>query len=327
MDALLARVQAKSVNNETQNRSRPSKAASILIPVAARSTPLLSAAQISTRLTKIFEYKGFKVFGDLHECRLSEFATLRNCGKQTILELERLVREVEGEIISPAAFNRPSPPKPLFIAGCARRLKLKDLPLSARAENVLKRLGIKRLGDLNGMTVKDLLDTWHCRDKSVQEIESVIQSANDGRFTASPKKLRTLNLSDLLLMIDDLLGQLSRRDFLCIAQRLRRNRKSTLQAIADRFGLCQEMVRQIILRGLRKLARRGGLIMKALIDRIARRCREERRPLTAALLRKWLPKPWKFRCDAEFYVEIIATLRPDVPTLHSNIGLARKKKR
>lgn len=66
----------------------------IFIPVEVRRWEI-SRFALSARLANILGWRACRVLGDLHGLRLSDLQHWRNCGKTTIRELVRLVRNLQ----------------------------------------------------------------------------------------------------------------------------------------------------------------------------------------------------------------------------------------
>jgi DNA-directed RNA polymerase alpha subunit len=66
----------------------------IFVPVELRSWELGKFA-LSARLQNVLGWRNCRVLGDLHGLRVSDLAHWRNCGKKTIRELVRLVRNLQ----------------------------------------------------------------------------------------------------------------------------------------------------------------------------------------------------------------------------------------
>lgn len=305
----------------TPKTIRHYKADYIFIPADLRSALLPTIPAISARLSHIFAYKELKTFGDLHGLRLSEIRNYRNCWRHTILELEALVKEVQGTLTDsdlrqrPAYTEPPPPPPNLFsVPPVARDLTPLDLPLSVRAENSLKKLGIQRLEDLEGVTMSKLKDLKYCGKWTIREIQTLLQRAGTGEFSFTPETLQKMTSFDLLAQMDERLGKLPQRDLEIVALRLGGSGQppATLATIGAQFNITRERVRQIVPKVLGKFVRCEGPIIKALLNRMAATCHNRVHPLTPALLLKWAPKPWPLRYKPAFYLRVIAVMRLDV---------------
>jgi hypothetical protein len=294
----------------------------IYVPVDQRGAPLPTIPVISVRLSHILAYKGWKTFGDLHGFRLSEIRSYRHCGKHTILELEALVKGVQGGVTSLEHLKRGAfielPPtlSHIFfsVAPAARDLKPQDLPLSVRAENTLKRLGVQRLGDLERVTVSEMTGLKNCGAWTIREIQTLLQRASAGEFSVTPEALQAVISCDLLAQIDGMLGQLPNRDLEIVALRLGGSGQppATLDMIGLQFNISRERVRQIVSSTLGKLVRLGGPKTKILLNAIAASCHSNVCPLKLDLLRNRAPKPCPLRYKPEFYLRAIAVMRPDI---------------
>src|SRR5450759_4433262 len=92
-------VSASSIPPATLSESQLFKAElyhadTIVIPQEERGR-LLSSFSVSVRLMHIFQFKKFRLLGELHGLTYSEIAKYRNCGRRTVEELRGLVRSVQ----------------------------------------------------------------------------------------------------------------------------------------------------------------------------------------------------------------------------------------
>jgi hypothetical protein len=293
----------------------------IFIPPDLRGIPLPTVSAASARFRKFCEYHGFQILGDLHGRRLSDFSLLRLCGRKTLFELEALVSALHRGVTTaeslPGIGSIQPPPHltVLSVAPSARALTPLDLPLSHRAEIVFRKLGIRRLGDLEGLPSADLTDCDRCGPKTAQEILTLLTRAHAGEFDLSPEALHKLSPFDFSAQMDALLGGLPKRDLRILTRRLAGSDEPppTLAAIGLQFHLTRERVRQILSQTLARLIRLAGPKNKALLNAIAAACHREACPLTPELLLHWAPKPWPLRYQPEFHLRLITELRPDIP--------------
>jgi hypothetical protein len=203
----------------------------------------------------------------------------------------------------------------LLIAPSARGINALDLPLSVRAEKALKKLGVRRLADLEELSASKLMAAGNCGKKTVREIQTLLGRAQAGEFEVSPSTLRKMSSLDLFAQFDEALRQSPQRDRKLVALRLAGSGRSPegLQTIAAQFHISHQRVSQIIRKTLEQCLRCGGPKSKALVHALAAWCHHHVCPLTPGLLRKWAPKPWPLRYQPEFYVRVMAELRPDIP--------------
>ena len=308
--------------NPGPGSSRRRNSYRIFIPEDARTTLLPACPVISVRLRNVLACQGFKTFGDIHGRQLSEFLQLRRCGKTTILELEALLSGVQGFVTGPDLPPQPALmeprrfPKNFSVAAVARDLNPLDVPLSLRAEKSLRGLGVQRLGDLEGVAMSKLTRLKGCGDRTFREIQALLQRASAGEFAVTPETLGGTISLDLLPQIDEILRMLSNRDLEIVTLRLAGSGPppGTLKTIGARYNITRERVRQILRKIFGSFVRFGGPRFKAFLNAIAAFCHSHVCPLTPSLLKSWAPKPWPLRYKAEFYVRLIARIRPDIPT-------------
>ena len=77
---------------------------SIEIPADLRGQAIEGMA-MSVRLAGVLRRSNIRVLGDLHGCKLDDFALQRNCGYKTLHELDALVRQAHSSV-------EQAPPRP-----------------------------------------------------------------------------------------------------------------------------------------------------------------------------------------------------------------------
>jgi hypothetical protein len=201
----------------------------------------------------------------------------------------------------------------LSVVPSARDLSLKDLPLSVHAEKILKTVGVERLRDLEGVAVSKLEGVRRCGKKTIREIQTLLHRARAGEFEVASDARQTSSPYELVLQIDEMLGQLPNRNREILRLRLARGGETpdALRTIGAQFNVTGERVRQIVRQSLDNLPRRG-LKTKVLLEDVASYCHTHACSLTPSLLQSWAPKPWPLRYEPEFYVRAIALMRPDL---------------
>jgi hypothetical protein len=189
-----------------------------------------------------------------------------------------------------------------------------DLPLSVRARNILKRFGVKCLGDLNGVTTSALLHLANSGKKTVLEIKTVLERANSGEFKAPSQNLKEPSAFDLLLRIDKWLCQLPERHSQFVRLRFGGNGRPplTLASIGAQGVVTRERIRQIVRSALAAFVRRAGPTITTLLDQVARATRKDGVPLTLEGVREWAPKSWRLSCQPEFYARVIVAIQDSV---------------
>ncbi len=315
---------------QMQRRHTPDNAVSewptdeaIFIPVEARGKRL-ATFPVSARLQHIFEFKHFSLFGDLHGLSFSEIRGYRNCGKKTIQELRDLVRAIQHTDQAAIADGRTgvvvheAPPPvaegAIFVPKKLHELNVVDLPLSVRLEGVLQQRGVRRLGDVHGVSIHDLRGIKNCGRKTISELVRLIERAAAGEFSAAPDV--AWNPVELVRALDALVADLPDRDEEILILRLggRSEEVPTLEEVGAKFRLTRERVRQVVHRSLERIGRQGGPRLRSQLEHVEKICCEKVLPLTPALLTQWLEgSPAAGNFNPVFYVRLQAELRPTIP--------------
>jgi len=185
----------------------------IVIPQEARGR-LLSSFSTSVRLAHVFQFKKFRLLGELHGLTYYEISKYRNCGRKTVEELRQLVRNVQlGSAASDASvdesqYESPSRSDCLFIPPYAREFSPLDLPISVRLANALESTGIACLGDLQGRDLAEFKGLANCGKRTLAELATLIDRVVAGEFKPSSGSFSIANVADLLRLIDDGVAQL-----------------------------------------------------------------------------------------------------------------------
>lgn len=297
----------------------------IRIPVKRRSLAL-SRLPVSVRLGHVLESAKIKQLGDLHGARYSDFGHLRRCGHTTVRELERLVRRLQD---NPAGTDDGLPsdglelpaPRQFSVAPCARNLSPFDLLLSVRLRSALRKKGVKRLGDLDGMPERELLECGNFGGRSLRELRTLLARAARGEFAEMVEQVPSggpaleQKLGESLRRVDAFLAGLPARDRELLERRLGRAGTSipTLEELGTAHKLTRERVRQIVRNKLDLVRQALGPAFKVQIERLAEICLERVVPLTPTAVCGWLPTPWPLVRSAAFYARLLGALCPALP--------------
>lgn len=202
---------------------------------------------------------------------------------------------------------------PLSVTHAVRGLSLKDLPVSAHLESVLRGLGIERLGQLHGLSVRELLVRPNCGGKALAELATLLRRAEAGEFTLADQQLEKSTAADLLGLLDDLASQLPDRDRQCLLLHFGADGDAPkpFRQIGKRYGVSGSAIEQAETRSLERIRRRGSAKLRNLLTHILAPCRGEV-PLSPALLATWIDPTHPPRYDLQFYLRIIAKLRSDL---------------
>src|SRR4026208_274147 len=121
---------------------------------------------MSVRLAGVLHRANIRVLGDLHGCKLDDFAWQRNCGYKTLHELDALVRQAHSSVEqtreSQAGSLLPGNDVGLVVSESISQLRFAELPITNRLANVVQSIGIRTLGDLNGQSASELLRCKNC---------------------------------------------------------------------------------------------------------------------------------------------------------------------
>jgi hypothetical protein len=294
----------------------------IFIPLEARGTPL-ATFPASARLQHVFEYKKLKLASDLHGLAFSEFAKWRNCGWKTVAELRALVRAIQHGHPATMSVGQtgvlPGTTSPV-VAGAFRipaslhNLSVSDLPLSVRLKGTLQRKRVRRLGDLQGVGVRDLKAIGNCGSKTILELAHLIEQATTGKF--APAGEVAWDPVEMVNTLDTLVADLPERNRKLLLLRLGGNTDQvpTLKELGATFLLTRERVRQIAARSIEAISMRGSRRLKSYLQHVERYCGEKVCPLTPALLRNWLEQSSReTRFTLAFYVRLLAELNSSIP--------------
>src|SRR5438067_8031158 len=292
----------------------------IEIPAMLHNQPL-DTWQTSARLTTLLTRFGIRVLGDLHGRKVVEFAWEKNCGAKTLYELDLLARRArfrngeaccnghrrdcvhashdltatdgEGTIAKTqegaASFAIPE-------SIC--RLAFNELPITTRLANVVRSMGARSLGDLNGRGAFELLQYRACGWGTISEIQHLIERAVSGEFDVAQIEEATAAV-ELLSLLEQGLAKISLRDRQCVLARIggemgrAGSRRADLLClsyaeIGRRYGLTRARVHKVFANTLDNLRKIWGPRVPRLLEVIKWRCLSAICPLTSQLLEKWL---------------------------------------
>ncbi len=159
----------------------------IVIPEAATGFPL-AVFKMPSRLRNILHFLGFKCAGELRGREYRHFLRMPGIGVRTLQDLRNLVRQIQegpGDA-PPPLIEKKRRVSPCFVVPEAvRGVVPYGLPISARLDGVLRRMGIARLGDLHGMELSEMHMMSGCGPKTLQEAWQLIEQAL-ARFGSQP---------------------------------------------------------------------------------------------------------------------------------------------
>src|SRR5260370_5375253 len=155
----------------------------------------------------------------------------------------------------------PRPGERLSVPATAHKLSPYDFPLSTRLTNVLKKRGIARLGELDGIALSDLQEFESCGWKTAAELVRLTKRIAAGEFALSGQGLSAESLAAMLHKIEDLIAALPPREREMVLLRIgagRDQRVWTLRKIGLRYHVTRERVRQVVDKMLAWVRAGGG---------------------------------------------------------------------
>lgn len=205
-------------------------------------------------------------------------------------------------------------PRRFSVAPIAAELNPDDILLSARLRGALSQLAVRKLGDLNGVEVREFLKCRNCGKRSLRELETVLRRAAAGEYSL-PQDPSALDPAGTVRALDASLSSLPPRDRDCLIQRFGGCAEEifTLDRIGRRYHLTRERVRQIINGSLRQVRLLLGPAGRLRVQHLVELCRTQVLPLTPELIACWLPRPWPLSLRPAFYARLLAAIWPELP--------------
>ena len=331
-------------------------AKAIEIPASIRNQPL-DAWQTSARLSTVLERFGIHFLGDLHGRKVVDFAWEKNCGPKTLYELDLLARRARfrngtpsgnghrGDYIhasngftvtdsegATAKIRKES----FVIPESICHLAFNELPITTRLGNVVRSIGARNLGDLNGRSAFELLQYKACGWATISEIQQLIERAISGEFDVAQIEEATAT-AELLNLLEQGLAKLPLRDRQFLLARIGAQTGSgrspgadllclTYAEIGRRYGLTRARIHKVLVNTFDSLRRTWGPRVPRLLEVLKWRCLSAICPLTPQLLEKWVGSPAafssrpatgdcfnSFRLSMEAHVRLITALDKSIP--------------
>jgi hypothetical protein len=290
----------------------------IEIPADLRGQAIEGMA-MSVRLAGVLRRSNIRVLGDLHGCKLDDFAWQRNCGYKTLHELDALVRRAhssveqtrEPEAASLVRGNDVS----FVVPESVSQLRFAELPITRRLTNFVRSIGLRRLADLNGQSAFELLRCKNCGWRTVVEVGQLIERASSGEFVEAQIE-ESARPTELLRLLEEGIAKLSSRDKHLLLARIGGEDvpPATLEELGRRHALTRARVQQIVEKTVNTLKKTWGPRVPRLLEAVKRRCFSNICPLTPALLGQWIGEARStFQLSPKAQVRLIGALDEDVP--------------
>ena len=300
----------------------------IHIPADLRGQAIECMA-MSVRLAGVLRRANIRVLGDLHGCKLDDFAWQRNCGYKTLHELDALVRQAHSSVEQTrdpkAGSLLPGNDVSFVVPESISQLRFAELPISSRLTNLVQSIGLRTLGDLNGRSAFELLRCKNCGWRTVGEVGQLIERAISGEFDEAQIE-ESAQPTELLRLLEEGMAKLSPRERNLLLARIGGEDVPplTLEEIGHQHALTRARVQQIVEKTLNTLKKTRGPRVPRLLEAVKRRCFSNVCPLTPALLGRWIGDPRStFQLSPKAQVRLIGALDEDVPCWpneHDGVG-------
>ncbi len=289
----------------------------------------IECTAMSARLAGVLRRANIRVLGDLHGCKLDDFASERNCGYKTLCELDALVRQARSSVEQtppcPEAGSLGGNGVSFVVPESISQLQFAELPISSRLTNLVRSIGLRTLEDLNGRSAFELLRCKNCGWRTVMEIGQLIERAISGEFDEAQIE-ESARPTELLRLLEKGMAKLSPRDKHLLLARIRGEAvpPPTLEELGKQYALTHARVQQILEKSLNTLKKTWGPRVPRLLEAVKRRCFSNVCPLTPALLGQWIGESQStFQLSPKAQVRLIGALDEDVPcwpNQHDGVG-------
>jgi Sigma-70, region 4/Bacterial RNA polymerase, alpha chain C terminal domain len=287
----------------------------IHIPADLRGQ-VIEGMAMSVRLAGVLRRANIRVLGDLHGCKLDDFAWQRNCGYKTLHELDALLRQAHSsaeQTCEPQAgsLNDAS----FMIPESISELRFAELPITTRLANVVQSIGLRTLRDLNGQSASELLRCKNCGWRTVVEIGQLIERAVSGEFDEAQIEDSGRPM-ELLRLLEEGMAKLSPRDKHLLLARIGGEDvpPATLEEIGQQQALTRARVQQILKKTLNTLKKTWGPRVPRMLEAVKQRCLSNVCPLTPELLMQWVGESHSiFQLSPKAQVRLIGALDGNVP--------------
>jgi hypothetical protein len=282
---------------------------------------------MSVRLAGVLRRANIRVLGDLHGCKLDDFAGQRNCGYKTLRELDALVRQARSSVEqTPQRSEAGSLAENgvrFVVPESISQLQFAELPITSRLTNFVRSIGLRTLEDLNGRSAFELLRCKNCGWRTVVEIGQLIERAISGEFDEAQIE-ESARPTELLRLLEKGMAKLSPRDKHLLLARIggEAGPPPTLEELGQQHALTHARVQQILEKTLNVLKKTWGPRVPRLLESVKRRCFSNVCPLTPALLEQWIGQS-TFQLSPKAQVRLIGALDEDVPcwpNQHDGVG-------
>jgi hypothetical protein len=203
------------------------------------------------------------------------------------------------------------------------QLRFDELPITTRLVNVLRSIGARTLGDLQGCTPFELLQYKNCGLRTLREIKQLIERALSGEFDVAQIEEHTA-APELLTLLEQGMAKLSPRQRQFLLARIGGEGLPclTFKETGRRHGLTRARAHQVVVKALDTLRKTYGPRIPRLLEILNRHCLSDPPKafgagLTPALLEQWIGESSSpavaGRLSREAQVHLIAALDKNIP--------------
>lgn len=292
-------------------------------------TILVTSLNLSVRLTTVLNKLNIITIRDFKNYTLCEIQSTKNCGHKTIEELRHLIDNFENEIWVKQIIEEnltfllaQNEKEKIRIDSSVKDISISCLALSVRLTNVLRKLNVDTLGDLEKFSIQNIKQSKNIGKKTVEELRTFLnrigQASNLETLVGTIiENLPTeLDLNDLISFINRFLNGLPEREREIFLYRLGGTSDEkifTLDEVGEKFALTRERVRQIEGNIIRKLNSRLTGISERALEKIKLASEMAICPVSVRFLIYLTGNNYEiFIYPPNFYLHLLKKLSPEI---------------
>jgi len=229
--------------------------------------------------------------------------------------------------LTPKALESQQNERCFAIPESVRQLQLDELPITTRLANVVRSMGARTLGDLDGRSPSELLQYKDCGVRTLGEVRRLLERAISGDFdeTQIRQVPDSAAIVELLTLLEKGIAKLSSRERQFLVARID---GLTFAEIGWRYGFTRARTHQVVAKTLDSLRKIWGSRIPRLLESLKQRCLSipNGSPLTPALLEQWIgdsSKNGHFQLSPKAQLRLVAALDKSIPCGPDSSAAAR----